>query len=113
MDRELGRNLILTMLGMVLRGIMVLSQMLPSSHPVTRFAQKFGRDLFGEDALYHGDRSKVDGLTRLSREEAEEALLDLATVIWTLARFQKDETRAQLEALVRPYTNPPSALINR
>lgn len=108
-----SQKMSLEMLASVVQGVIVLSQMLPSSHPVSIFAKQFGESLIGcgFQALSNGQICEF--LEDLSSADAQERLLDLATTIWTLARFQKSETREQLLALVKPYTVPPQAFANR
>lgn len=113
MPEETARNLILSMLGTVLRGIMLLAQIAPAGHPVSRFGLQFSLDLLGAGTMPQDDRQVSFGLALLDIDEARQGLLDLATAIWTLARFQKDETKTRLEALVSPYTVPPRPLILR
>ncbi|MEI5667855.1 hypothetical protein WBO78_27010 [Bosea sp. CCNWLW174] len=111
MSSEYARSLIIEMLVSVTRGMMYLSQILPVGSPIVTYVNDYARRQFGEvPGPLAMERAPLVFAT-LSRDVAEEQLLNLATQIWVLARFQNPDTRNQLLSLVQPYTVAPNALV--
>lgn len=107
-----ARSLMLSMTREVTRGLLLLMQTLPPTHPVSAFISRYAADHF---TMGEGSGTEVDlarALSRLSKNESEFRLLDLATNIWVLARFQTGDIRTNLLSLVAPYTAPPDAIVN-
>lgn len=111
MGSEYARSLTIEMLVSVARGIMCLSQILPTSSPIVSYVTEYAKRHFGEGPGPLAIEQVPLAFATLSREVAEEQLLNLATQIWVLARFQGPDTRNQLLSLVQPYTIPPNAVV--